>query len=379
MRIARIRHLFYPDMPSDYFYELSAQQVKRGHDVDVVSWCRNGICSEEKVAEGFTIHRLNGLNLNLGSLIREYPYLLGLSSKLETLRPDVIHGESHLFLSTVQAVRKAKKLGLPCVVTVHGVFADRGSVVNVAQKAYLHTLGLEVFRNADRVICLTRKDAEDIGRLGCSLEKIRLVPNAVDTDMFKPCNEREPNLVVWVGRFVHEKGVRYLIEAARIVVDTFKDVRFLLIGYGPLKADIIRLIHERNLEKFVNVVGPLSRNEIAKVLGRATIFVFPSLKEGLPVSVLESMASGVPVVGSRISGVSDIVEDGVSGLLVPQKEHKFIAAAIMKLVEDSDMQRRFGRNARKFVERNCSWTRVLTQLDNVYRDAIYSNTSRFFS
>jgi glycosyltransferase involved in cell wall biosynthesis len=369
MRIARIRHLFYPDLPRGYFYELSAQQVERGHDVDVISWRRNGACSEERVAEGFTIHRLNGLNLNFGGLIQEYPYLPELPSKLEELRPDVVHGESHLFLPTVQAVRKAKKLGLPCVVTVHGVFADRGGVVNLAQKAYLHTLGLEVLRNADRVICLTQKDADEIGRLGCPLEKIRLVPNAVDTELFKPCNERESNLVVWVGRFVHEKGVEYLIEAARIVADTVKDVRFLLIGYGPLKGEIIKLVHERGLEKIVRIVGPLSRNEIAEVLGRATVFAFPSLKEGLPLAVLEAMACGVPVVGSDVSGVNDLVEDCVTGLLVPPLDSMPLAKSVLSLLLDAGLRNKISVNARRAIIEEYGWDKVMKKLDAIYHAA----------
>ena len=115
----RARHLFYPDIQRDYFHELSAQQAAREHEIDVLTWKRNGLCSEI-VDSGFTIHRLPGPNLSLDSMIQEFPYLPGLPAEMESLRPEIVHADSRLFLTTVQAIRKARKLGLPSVVTVHG-------------------------------------------------------------------------------------------------------------------------------------------------------------------------------------------------------------------------------------------------------------------
>src|SRR4030042_3320540 len=100
MHIARIRHLFYPDMPRDYFYELSAQQVERGYEVDVITWNRTGGYSKRTFSDGFVVHRLRGLNFHLPGLIHDYPYLPELPAKLEMLRPEVVHAESHLFLPT---------------------------------------------------------------------------------------------------------------------------------------------------------------------------------------------------------------------------------------------------------------------------------------
>ena len=369
MHIARIRHLFYPDMPRDYFYELSARQVKRGHDVDVFSWRRKGACSEEKVAEGFMIYRLNGLNLNLGGLIQEYPYLPELPSKLETLRPDIVHGESHLFLPTVQAVMKAKKLGLPCVVTVHGVLADRGFAINLAQNLYLSTLGSKIFKSARKVICLTRRNANDIANFGCPMEKIVIIPNAVDTNLFSPESKPNENLVVWVGRFVPEKGLDYLIEAAKLVAGSFRDVEFLLIGYGPQENRIMKLAHQCGLlGRNVRFTGKLTRFEIATILKKAAAFVFPSLSEGMPVALMEAMSSGVPIVGSNIPGVNDLVVDGVNGLLVPPRDSSSLAMAITSLMEDPKRRKRMSASARTSIIHDYSWSSVLQKIDAVYNE-----------
>jgi hypothetical protein len=128
-------------MPRDYFFELSLGRLKTGTLLMYLLGEKMKAFSKKKVADDFVIHRLFGLNLTFGGVIQEYPYLPRLSAKLEMLRPDIIHGESHLFLPTVQAVRKAKKLDLPCVVTVHGVFADRGAAINFFQDTYIRTFG----------------------------------------------------------------------------------------------------------------------------------------------------------------------------------------------------------------------------------------------
>jgi glycosyltransferase involved in cell wall biosynthesis len=368
MRIARIRHLFYPDLPRDYFYELSARQVQSGHQVDVFTWKRNNKCSTEKSTEGFAIHRLPGLNFSFGP-IHEYPYLPSLPSELAYLKPDIIHAESHLFLPSLQAIRKASKLNLPCVVTVHGIYAKRGFPIDSAQFGYIRTIGSEIFKKADKVICLTQTEAKELVDFRCPLEKINIVPNAVDTELFKPFVSRTDNLVVWSGRFVSEKGLEYLLEAAEITLTKIKSVHFLLIGYGPLKAKILRLINERKLCN-VHVVGPLTRQEIANILGKAAVFAFPSLREGLPVSVLEAMSCGLPVVGFNISGVKDIVTHNGTGFLVPPKDSKQLSEAIITLISDNQLRKRMGDASRKKVMRLYSWERVIQLIDKTYEQAI---------
>jgi len=371
MHITRIRHLFYPDIQPDYFFELSMRQAEAGHEVDVLTWRKNESYSDKVVAGGFIIHRLHGLNFRIDGMIEEYPYLPRLPAKIEMLKSEIVHAESHLFLTTFQAISKAKRLGLPSVVTVHGVLAYRGVAVNSMQHIYLHTLGSEVFKRANRVICLTRSDAGEIIKLGCNPKKIRLVPNAIDTEHFKPSKQQEDNLITWVGRFVPEKGVKYLIEAARIVADEFRDVRFILVGYGPLKTKIMRLAYDRGLlNKFVFFPGALSRDEVAKVLGRSRIFVFPSLKEGLPVSVLEAMASGLSVVGSDIEGVKDIISDQYNGLLVPSRSPKALASAISTLLNDRGLGKKMGKNARQSMIEKYSWDIITSKIEKVYCEAI---------
>ncbi len=368
MRIARIRHLFFPDMPRDYFYELSEQQKKRGNEVHVVTWNKNGRQSEI-LSDNFYIHRLNGVNFALKGKVQDYPCLPTLSSTLKQINPDIIHAESHLFLPSVQSLRIAEKLACPFIISVHGVYADRGLAVNYAQKTYLRAIS-RVFRKANRIICLTYDEAAEISKFGFPAEKISIIPNGVDTGLFKPSAQRESNLIVWAGRFVPEKGLEYLIEAAKIIHEKNNEAKLLLIGYGPLKSKLRLMVKSYDLEGFVIISDSLPRERIASILGKATVFVFPSIKEGLPVSVLEAAASAAPIVASDIPGVNCIIDNHKSGLLVPAKNSRALASAILDLLDNLSLRKELGSNARQAAIDRFGWQNVLDSLDSVYLQAV---------
>ena len=358
-------------MPRDYFYELSTRQANAGHEVELITWRKKGSCSEEKIVEGFMIHRLIGLNLSPIGITQNYPFLPNLPSELEALKPDIVHGESHLFLPTIQALLRAKKLGLPCVITVHGVYAERGFLANSAQQAYLHTIGVSALRAANKIICLTRSDASEIEKLGCSSDRIALIQNAVDTDFFTPLGNRSDNLVVWVGRFVKEKGLEYMVEATKNILRNSPNVKVLFIGYGPLKKKIMEMGRSYGLlGKSIFVEGPFNREEVRQILRKATVFVFPSLKEGMPIALLEAMACGLPVVVFDIPCLREFVEYGKDVIAVQTKNSEQLAEAIIYLLNNKDQRNALGENARRKVIENNSWKTVLNALDVVYCDAI---------
>jgi len=282
-----------------------------------------------------------------------------------------LHAHSHLFLTTYSAVKTAKKLGIPSIVTIHGVLAKRDIVTNFLQYSYFYTLASQIFHNNTITICLTRSDAEQIANFGCPHEKIRVVPNPVDTELFKPLFViEEDNLVVWVGRFVLEKGLKYLIEAARIVVSSNKNAKFLLVGKGPLRQSLNYLIRTLNLDDCVSIIGPIEREKIPKILARASIFAFPSIKEGMPKAILEAMSAGKAIVASNISGLSEIIENDFNGVLVQPRNANALASKIITLLEDKPVRNRLGRNARETVLKRFTWKRVLNQLDGVYKEAV---------
>lgn len=365
MHVARISHLFYPDIRSDYLLELSKRQTNIGHKVSVLTWNKNKRANEA-YSDSLKIYRLSGVNFSIKGMFEAFPYLPSLPQEINRLKPDIVHAESHLFLTSLQAIMRAKKLGIRSVVTVHGVMAKRNIMVDYAQYAYLNTLGSKVFKNADKVICLTKNDAKEIMKLGCTSDKVAIIPNAVDTHRFYPRQLKDVNLVTWVGRFVTEKGLRYLIEAARLVVKDFKNVHFLLIGYGGLKDELISLASKYALLDNISFASSLCRDEIADILGRSSVFAFPSLKEGMPIAVLEAMSAENAVVAFDIPGLNEIIRNNYNGLLVPPCNSNKLAAAILGLLVDNSTARKLGKRARETVASRYSWEVLLESLNNVY-------------
>jgi glycosyltransferase involved in cell wall biosynthesis len=360
-------------MVKDYFFDLSLHQSMQGHEVHVLTWKKNNSVSQNLAVDrvdDFRIHRLRGLNFGLYGAFQDYPYLPELPCELEQLNPDIVHAESHLFLPSVQALRKAKELNIPFVLTIHGVFANRGLVINTTQKSYLHFIS-RTFKKANRIICLTKSDACEIARYGFPEDKIRLVPNAVDTQRFRPGCEQNDNLVLWVGRFVPEKGLEHLIKAAKIVASKKNNVKFLLIGYGPLKNKIMQLAAEYGLLGVsVYFSDSMSRDEISKIMRKAAFLAFPSLKEGMPLSVLEALACGLPIIGFNVSGLNELVVNGENGLLVQPRNNEALANAIICLLNDKALRTKLSDRARQLAVEKYQWPTVLSALENVYDEAI---------
>lgn len=368
MRIALIAaYWMYPEVANEFPTLLS----EKGYEVTAFLW--NGGSKEirkQPITDRYTVFQLPGINFYppLDSPRGKYPYLIGLTPLINELNPNIIDCQSHLFLTTVQAIRTASKLGIPTVVTVHGVHAERGRAINLLQRGYLGGVASWVFKKATVVRCLTRNDLQEITRYGCPVEKVKVVPNAVDTEFFRPSIREEDRMIVWAGRFVPEKGLEYLVKAAGIVSSQRTDAIFALIGEGSMKPRIEALIEKARLSERFLLPGSLSRRELLKMLQRASVFAFPSLKEGMPYSLLEAMSCGKAIVASDIPGISDVVTHGRDGLLVPPRDEKAIAQAISTLMHDRHLRTALGRNARKTVVEKHDWRIILRRLEDIYQE-----------
>jgi len=155
------------------------------------------------------------------NIVQHYPCFLYLSNVIRRVSPDLIVVISPLFLASAQAVKEAIKNKKPSVLEVHGVYAERGLLLYMMQNIYLHTISRWVLKNSTLIRCLHKDDAVELTKFGAPLDKIRIIPNAVDTNLFKPSKEREENSLIWVGRMVPEKGLTYLIKALTIVIKEY--------------------------------------------------------------------------------------------------------------------------------------------------------------
>ena len=165
-----------------------------------------------------------------------------------------------------------------------------------------------------------------------------------------------------VGRFSPSKGQDIAIRALKVVVERFPDARVLFIGHGAEQARCERLASELGIAAQCSFLGPLPHREVLKHLASAHATVVASWSEAFGLVNIESMAVGVPVIGSRTGGIAEIVRDGVDGLLFPPGDHDALATRMIQLIENVSLRRQMAASARlRFLEHFESSRAVQTQ------------------
>lgn len=208
---------------------------------------------------------------------------------------------------------------------------------------------------------------------------IRVIRNGVNVERFTsaaPDREglfphfRAQNQLIAVVANMHveAKGHADLIRAAGEVSQEFRDAKFLLIGDGAERTRLEAMTAELGLSETVLFLG--HRNDVPNVLACCVLFVLPSWAEGFPNSVLEAMAAGLPVVATHVGGIPEIIEDGVSGLLVSPKDSHALAAAILQVLGNKELAEQLGRAARERVHAQFSFERLLSELDSLYTEGL---------
>jgi colanic acid/amylovoran biosynthesis glycosyltransferase len=189
--------------------------------------------------------------------------------------------------------------------------------------------------------------------------KLAVIHCGVDTQFFRPAetNVEGPFSIVCVGKLHEVKGQTYLVEACRLLAEAGVDLICTLIGDGPDRRALTQQIANSGLEGRVTILGERDRLQIAALLDTAHVLAAPSVptrsgkREGIPVVLMEAMSAGLPVVASRLSGIPELVADGVSGLLVPPRDAAGLADALRRLHEDPSLRRALGGNGRETIIR----------------------------
>ena len=290
---------------------------------------------------------------------------------------DLVHAHGHPYLSSYVACRMAKKWRKPFILTQHNTFIDFGSWLNFVEHVNDFTLGKKVLKASSKVIVVSKKTMEYVLRLGADKFKTLLLYNGVDTDRFHPMNKQESRgkldlpkngfLILTVRRLVYKNGLDTLIDAALPVIRDNPDILFVIVGKGP-DANLIKK-HTKRLGINNNVIftGFVSDEKLPLYYSSADLFVLPSRSgEGFPLTVLESMASGLPVIATNTGGIPEAIRNTVNGILIPPKKPKALADAILKLFSSKETLRKMGSAARNTVKEIFTWEKSVHQLKDVY-------------
>ncbi|HVB22658.1 MAG TPA: glycosyltransferase family 4 protein [Ktedonobacteraceae bacterium] len=211
-----------------------------------------------------------------------------------------------------------------------------------------------------------------------SLPNIQLIPNGIDITRFQPRAESIPAeeiawTVICVARLSYEKGIDVLLQAWHLVHNEAPQARLLIVGDGPLFAQLQCMAQELDISHCITFAG--TQHDIPAQLHRGSIAVLPSRSEGMPNAILEAMACGIPCVATRVSGSEDIIQHGKNGLLVDVYDYQAMAQAILTLLHDPERTHRYGRAARERIEQAYALDHITDQYIALYQRIFQSSTT----
>ena len=228
-------------------------------------------------------------------------------------------------------------------------------------------------RASDQVVAISSATAREIAKL--VPVSVRVIPYTVGFSEAAPGSSLpragDSFVILFVGSLVERKGVRYLIDALPLL-PTHLHAKLVIIGDGAERTPLEAQVRERGLEHRVQLRGRVAEQELRRAYAAASVLVLPAIvdargdTEGLGVVLLEAMSYGVPVIGSDLGGITDIVVDGKTGLLVPPQDSAALAAALERLATDRDLARRLGEAGGSHVRRHFSWPAIIAQWEQCY-------------
>lgn len=286
------------------------------------------------------------------------------------MRKEKIHiVQTYGFYSTLPGVIAAKIARVPVVIAAKRDMNELISRPKIVAEKILWIFCDRIVVNAKKIQdYLTTK--EDVPR-----EKISVIYNGVDLRVIgsniKSINyKKKSNIVGMIARFRWPKDYKTFLDAAVIVLKTKMDVRFLLIGSGPLEADTKEYAEKLGIQDNVIFCGRKTGEELYNILKSFTISVLSTASEGIPNVLLESMAFGIPIISNPVGGIPELVEDGVSGCFFENERSDMLSEKIIYLLDNIKVAREMGMTGRRRIEQYFSYTVMMNRYTKLYDDLL---------
>ncbi|ADU31080.1 glycosyltransferase [Evansella cellulosilytica] len=302
-------------------------------------------------------------------------------SHLEDELPSILQKENikllHVRFGTtaIRLIKLLKEINIPTITSFHGY-----DVPDPEKKTPYHVQLKSLFQVGDCFTATSCYMKNKLIALGCPPNKIHVQKSGIDLNKFQYRKPRIPLegekvQILSVGRFVEKKGFQYLLKAFSKVQKKYP-VKLTLIGDGPRRKEIIRIVKKHKMKKSVQIKDPLPHKEIVKEMARAHIFCLPSVtekngnQEGIPNVLKEAMAIGVPIVTTEHAGIPELIEHKVHGYLVHERDVRGLVHGLVRIIDDSHSWEKMTLRARKKIEKSYNSTIQVKQLENLYTSLI---------
>lgn len=301
-------------------------------------------------------------------ILTAYFYIL-----LKKVRFDIIHAY-FLFFPGYLGIKLGNLFNKPVVVTA------MGSDINMLVDKSIHGKNVKphiikkitlTLKKADLIVAKSDYLKERVMEFGVSKDKVKVINNGVSEEQFhlldkqgEALNEKK-KIVLYVGNLLVEKGVVELIEAVEILSRKRDDFSLKLIGNGPFKKELSKLIEKLRLVKFVGLEGEKEHEEIPQWIHKSHVVCLPSYHEGFPNIVVESISCGRPVVASNIGGIPEIINDKELGILIPPRDPEKLAWALEEALDKEWNREEIAGSAARFY-----WDTILPKFEELYNELI---------
>ena len=257
------------------------------------------------------------------------------------------------------------------VTTFHG--ADIATQLTVQPAEYCGDL----FQKGDLFLPISERWKDGIIKLGCDKEKIIVHRMGIDTKRFAPtsCQNKYNGKIhlLTVARLVEKKGIEYGIRAVSKILKEHPNVEYKIVGEGELENCLKKLINDLKVNENVKLLGRKQQEEIIELMQHEDIMLAPSItssegdQEGIPVSLMEALAMGLPVVSTQHSGIPELVQNGKFGFLVPERDADALADKLEYLIEHPELRREMGQLGRQYVQENYDIDKLNDRLVCIYQ------------
>lgn len=371
MKVVQVSPYYLPSTGGSehYCHELSKRLVGKGYDVHVFTSRIGRSLPKTECVEGVNVHRFFCPHI-IGN-VNPVTFIL---KELRSIKADVVHSHSYIFLTSNQAaLARRQSRNPPLLLHLHGGVDAPITTHNLVsrllftfkQRVYDPTLGRWTVEAADIVASVSRRDIELAKALLSDRANYVQVPNGVAVDDFYKADRVDDKIrISFIGRLEPWKGVDVFLKTMKMLDARFDDLEYVIVGDGSLYPQVASSLSL--FKNDIKLYGRVPHSMIPGILSSTDVLVCPSYTEGMPSVCLEALASSVPVVGSKVGGVPEVVVDGKTGFLMDPGDAKRCAELVSTLVSDADERYRMGRNGRRLVEAKYSWDTVVEQVETLY-------------